>query len=166
MSDTASGVWRRCSSCKSEIAYGARHWVCSVSTCNRKRTGLVFCTTECWDAHLGFVHHRESWAVEERAPSSSEVEAPARRRAPATAARPARKRVVSETRPKPEPADDAPGEVLIVASKLKAYIRARSGMNTSERVLEVLSDRVRRLADQAIASARRAERRTVLDRDF
>jgi hypothetical protein len=56
--------------------------------------------------------------------------------------------------------------VLIVASKLKVYIKARSGMNTSDRVMETLSGEVRKLADRAIANARRAERKTVLDRDF
>jgi hypothetical protein len=32
--------------------------------------------------------------------------------------------------------------------------------------MSVLSDRVRALCDEAIRSARRAERKTVLDRDF
>ncbi len=59
-----------------------------------------------------------------------------------------------------------PRDVLIVASKLKAYIKARSGMSTADRVMQVLSDEVRKLADRAIQNARRAERRTVLDRDF
>jgi histone H3/H4 len=57
-------------------------------------------------------------------------------------------------------------DVLIVVSKLKAYVRAASGMNTSESVIEVLSDRVRALCDQAIEQARAAGRKTVMDRDF
>ena len=57
-------------------------------------------------------------------------------------------------------------DVLIVASKLKAYIRDKSGMNTSAEVMDVLSDRVRRLCDTAIANAQAAGRKTVLDRDF
>jgi histone H3/H4 len=59
-----------------------------------------------------------------------------------------------------------PTEVLIVASRLKDYVRARSGYNTSDRVLEPLSDIVRRIADQAIENARRDGRMTVLDRDI
>ena len=56
---------------------------------------------------------------------------------------------------------------LIVASRLKDYIRARSGgFNTSDRVLDPLSDIVRRVCDQAIESARREGRMTVLDRDI
>ncbi len=57
-------------------------------------------------------------------------------------------------------------EVLIVASKLKNYIRAKSGMNTSASVLGVLSEKVRQLCDQAIESARADGRKTVKDRDF
>ena len=57
-------------------------------------------------------------------------------------------------------------EVLVVASKLKNYIRAQSGMNTSGTVMEVLSDRVRELCDRAIGNAKAAGRKTVMDRDF
>ena len=62
--------------------------------------------------------------------------------------------------------DAAPREVLIVASRLKEYVRARVGYNTSDRVLEPLSDIVRRVVDQAIENARRDGRMTVLDRDI
>ncbi len=58
------------------------------------------------------------------------------------------------------------GEVLIVASKLKNYIRAKSGINTSAAVMEALSAKVRGLCDQAIESAKRDGRKTVMDRDF
>jgi histone H3/H4 len=57
-------------------------------------------------------------------------------------------------------------ETLIVASKLKNYIRAKSGMNTSGAVIEVLSTKVRGLCDQAIEAAKRDGRKTVMDRDF
>jgi len=72
MSDEIAG-WKRCSSCKTPIGFGALYWVCNVSTCNRPRTGLVFCTVSCWDAHLSVVNHRESWAVERHAPSLAPV---------------------------------------------------------------------------------------------
>ncbi|HEY4732183.1 MAG TPA: hypothetical protein VIH66_02950 [Gammaproteobacteria bacterium] len=57
-------------------------------------------------------------------------------------------------------------EILVVASKLKNYIREKSGMNTSASVLGVLSERVRQLCDQAIENARNDGRKTVKDRDF
>ncbi len=56
-------------------------------------------------------------------------------------------------------------EVLVVASKIKNYIRERSGMNTSAGVLDALSDRLRAMCDQAIENARRDGRKTVKDRD-
>jgi len=39
-------------------------------------------------------------------------------------------------------------------------------MNTSDGVLDVLSDSVRALCDEAIRSAQRDGRKTVMDRDF
>lgn len=57
-------------------------------------------------------------------------------------------------------------EVLVVASKIKNYIKEKAGMNTSAAVMEVLSNRVRQLAEQAIENARREGRKTVMDRDF
>ena len=57
-------------------------------------------------------------------------------------------------------------EVLIVMSKLKKYIRERSGMNTSGSVASALSERVRALSDQAIEKAKSEGRKTVMDRDF
>jgi histone H3/H4 len=65
----------------------------------------------------------------------------------------------------PAPAPKPPDEVLVIASRLKDYVRARSGFHTSDRVLEPLSDIVRRVADEAIRNAARDGRKTVLDRD-
>ena len=57
-------------------------------------------------------------------------------------------------------------EVLVVISKMKNYIREKSGMNTAGSVAEVVSDRVRRMCDQAIENARKDGRKTVMDRDM
>lgn len=167
-------TWRRCNACKGPIELGAIHWVCSVSTCNRKRTGMVFCNVDCWEIHLPIANHREAWAIEKTAPNTREsVESaapsagsgsrggkstPASERAP-------QRRVV---RPDPPASSSNPAqqEVLIVASRLKDYVRERSGMNTSDRVLEPLSKVVRRVCDEAIANARRDGRKTILDRDI
>ena len=148
-------VWRHCSSCKKPIALGATYWACSVSTCNRARLALYFCSVGCWDAHLPEARHREAWAEEKRAPAVPDAEEPQARRVvvppPAAAAAPA---AVVER------------EVLVVVSKLKAYVRARTGMNTSDGVVDVLSDHLRRLCDRAAENAAREGRKTVLDRDF
>ena len=151
--------WRRCSACKKPIALGAVYWVCNVSTCNQKRTALAFCTLSCWEVHLPGANHREAWAVERRAPTTPEPGA-----APAPSAEPREPRRILASTPAKKPAA-APLEVLIVASRLKDYVRARSGYHTSDRVLEPLSEIVRRVVDQAIENARREGRMTVLDRD-
>lgn len=179
--------WRRCSGCKQPIEFAADYWVCNVSTCNRKGNAFVFCSVECWDGHLGIVRHRESWAVEAKAPSrqawaaeqagaapnrpkpgrpSAPPERSVNRPAVVEAGRPAR-RILPKRQPAAAKAEnDLPREVLIIASKLKSYIRARSGFNTSDRVLEPLSRLVRELCDDAIERAERDERKTVLDRDL
>ena len=154
--------WRRCSACKAAIALGSRYWTCNVSTCNRKRTGLVFCSVSCWEVHLPGANHREAWAVEQTAPLS--LEEPLSPTNPDQRERGRRRFVRRE--PSGSAAPDTSVEVLIVASRLKAYIRARSGFNTSDRILSPLSDIVRRLCDEAIRNASREGRMTVLDRDI
>ena len=57
-------------------------------------------------------------------------------------------------------------EVLVVASKIRNYIRGKSSMNTSSAVMEALSARVRQLCDEAIEKAKSDGRKTVMDRDF
>jgi histone H3/H4 len=57
-------------------------------------------------------------------------------------------------------------ETLVVASKLKNYIREKSGMNTSAAVIDVLSNKLRGLCDQAVERAKQDGRKTVMDRDF
>jgi len=65
----APDVWRTCSNCKEPIRYGATYLICTVSTCNRKRTQLVFCSIGCWDAHLPLANHRSASAEEMQAPT-------------------------------------------------------------------------------------------------
>ena len=191
MSPLNDDVWSVCSACRRDIGFGAVHWVCSVSTCNRNRTRLVFCSVACWDSHLSTVRHREAWAVEEVAPKRGDrtLEEPAPTRpSPAPAHVPF---AASPPRPQPVVAAPAPSvrppptigavtahaggpalsneythdDVLIVVSKLKKYIRDRSGMNCSDAVADMLGDHVRSVCDEAIRTAARDGRKTVLDRD-
>ena len=160
MSD--QGRWRRCSACKKDIAFGTTYWVCSVSTCKRKRTGLVFCSVSCWEVHLPMAKHREAWALEERAPSSAKAAAEASSGAARQTKPSARHREAAQAKRAGKPSP----EVLIVASRLKSYIRAQSGFNTSESVLRPLSDFVRRACEQGIRNAGHDERKTVNGRDI
>lgn len=161
-----SEAWRRCSACKQDIPVSGTYYSCSVSTCNRKRTALVFCSVSCWEVHLPTERHREAWAVEQRAPATPEPVAQATERAARKGAPAAEARAPQKTAAKAAPAVSAPrGEILVVASRLKAYVRAQSGFSTSDAVLPVLSQAIREICDQAIEEARRAERLTVMDRD-
>jgi hypothetical protein len=174
--DMQRTYFRLCSSCKRELPFESTYFTCSVSTCNRRRTGLTFCSLPCFEAHVPIVRHREAWAEEQRAPTRDEwaQQQAAELAEAAVADEPARdpkreRRIVGVGTSGAQPAlrDEAlPRDVLIVASKLKAYIRARSGMNTSDGVMDALSDIVRELCDGAIRKAAADGRKTVLDRDF
>lgn len=160
--------WRRCNACKTPIGYGAQYYVCNVSTCNRTRTGMVFCDVSCWEVHLPTAHHREAWALERVAPSRAQAEAAQQTAAAAPAGGRAPRRVMvrgSQPKPQAKPGH-ATAEVLIVASRLKEYVRRSAGMNTSENVLGPLSDIVRAVCDQAVRNAAADGRRTVLERDI
>lgn len=167
--DAEAAHFRVCSICRAPIGFEARYYRCSVSTCNRQRTALYFCSVPCWDAHLPEARHRDAWAEEARAPDREtfeaerlEQETEQTRTAEAMNDQTPRERKIVSVKT----ADDAPREVLVVVSKLKAYIKARSGMNTSDSVVEALSDHLRRVCDLAIDNASVEGRKTVLDRDF
>lgn len=189
------GTWKHCNICKRPIAFQAEYFVCSVSTCNRKRTGLLFCSLPCFEAHLPTARHRDAWAEREQAPSASEWRAalaaeatstpsasaaPAASRGPSPpgatpAGVPSRGAASSGAAPagEPRPAPPSPPEgaadeheVLVVVSKLKKYVRDWSGMNTSDAAMNVLSDHLRELCREATRHAGADGRRTVLDRDF
>lgn len=189
------GTWKHCNICKAPMAFGAEYYVCSVSTCNRKRTGLLFCSLACFEAHLPTARHRDAWAEREQAPSRAEwqaalaAEAAEGDRAPAAdapaavtrpepprgaGAEPPARRVVGarvvgarvvQATPPPSEGADA-HDVLVVVSKLKKYVRDWSGMNTSDAAMAVLSDHLRELCQEATRQAGLDGRRTVLDRDF
>jgi hypothetical protein len=151
-------IWRKCSSCKNPIALGAKHFLCSVSTCNSQRTGYVFCSVGCFEVHLPSARHKDAAAMEAMAPAAQ-----AKRTIVATAN-------TSTTGPAVASVSSSAGasarEVLIIASRLKDYIAARSEMNTSAQVMDVLSDFLRVACERAIENARSDGRKTVLDRDF
>jgi hypothetical protein len=113
------------------------------------------------------MRHREAWAEAVQAPTRAEWELQQAEEA-ARAAKSAEERIVNENQSNATAGDDTdiPRDVLIVVSKLKSYIKAKSGMNTSDGIVPVLSDVVREICDRAIESARSDGRKTVLDRDI
>jgi hypothetical protein len=176
-------TWLKCTACKNPIPFNETHWVCSVSTCNRPKFPLVFCTVSCWDSHVADARHRESWAVEAHAPSKAAWEAdhashPAPPPKPVVPAAPVVRRIVGDSPSAPIAAPSSSGspgavhlqevvdnDILIVVSKLKKYIKDRSGMSCADAVTDVLSEHVRAICDESIRAAGRAERKTVLERD-
>jgi hypothetical protein len=150
-------IWCSCSTCKKPIAFQQTYYVCSVSTCNRKRNGFFFCSVACWDAHVPIMRHRESWAEQHTAPSRATWE---REQQAEQAPKAARTPAVSSS------LAGSSQEILIVVSKLKQYIKQQAGMNTSDMVSGVLSDHLRHLCNQAIAHAAEEGRKTVMERDF
>jgi histone H3/H4 len=117
---------------------------------------------DCWDAHLPGARHRVAYAEERTAPRAGTSEEAAEGRSKARASKGGRRRVAPSKRRDPS----LPQDSLIVVKHLKAYVRAASGMNTSDAVVAVLSEKVRDLCDRAVEKARASERKTVLDRDF
>jgi hypothetical protein len=116
----------------------------------------------CWDGHLPIARHRDAWAEEKHAPATAEAEEPSL----PSRVKPSPKKPARRVIPRPAPPQDtSPEEVLIVASRLKDFVKAASGFNTSDRVLEPLSEIVRRVCLEAIENARRDGRKTLLDRD-
>jgi histone H3/H4 len=155
--------FKLCSECKRPIAFAADYYRCSVSTCNRKRLGLFFCSVSCWDAHVPMMRHRDAWAEPVKAPTREQYLAELAEEEKATEM----SEEADKTRRIVGLSDDGlPKDVLVVVSKLKAYVKARSGMSTSDGAMDVLSAHLRKLCDKAIRHAGTAGRKTVMDRDF
>ncbi len=149
--------WRKCATCGKEIPYRGIYQKCSVSSCRKS----VWCSVDCWDIHNPVMNHKNSWAEEETAPAKeTEQRAPIRK-------------IVSSNKPSTTTSaaataarGDIPKDVLIVASKLKAYVKAKYDLNTSGNVMDALSEIVRHEADKACERAIAEGRKTLMDRDF
>ena len=57
-------------------------------------------------------------------------------------------------------------EVMVIASKIKAYIKSSGDLKCSATVMDVLSDKIRTMCNEAIEKAKAAKRKTVQDKDF
>ncbi len=141
--------WRKCGSCKKDIGYNQVYQVCSV--CGGK---FAFCSVNCWDEHVPIMNHKNAWAEESRSPAKSVT----------TSDQPVRRIVNTPT----AVSKDSPmeTEVLIVASKLKQYVKDKYDLSTSANVMDALSREVRRLTDRAAEKAMAEGRKTLMDRDF
>jgi hypothetical protein len=168
--DTQPQFWKRCSTCKKEIAFSSPYFICSVSTCRQGRGALQFCSSDCWDAHLGFARHREAWAEDACSPSREEFLASGGTEEPRAPVR----KIVEPRQSTPlsvGTSADAPVipdhlETLVVVSKVKQLIRERSDFNTSQCCIDALTKKVAEAALRGIEEARSLGRRTVMGRDI
>ena len=144
--------WRKCGSCKKEIGFNTIYQICSVSSCSKH----AFCSVNCWDMHNPIMNHKSSWAEEMRSPRREDA-LPEASEAP--------RRVIIASKQTISSSQESQ-EVLIVASKLKQYIKDKYDMNTAASVMDTLSKNVRRLTDRAAEKAKSEGRKTIMDRDF
>jgi hypothetical protein len=108
------------------------------------------------------MNHKSSWAEENRSPKKENYQPEEDGNAPR------RILVTNRTSESSSSASGAANEedILIVASKLKQYVKDKYDMNTSANVMEALSRIVRRQTDRAIDRAKSEGRKTLMDRDF
>ncbi len=57
-------------------------------------------------------------------------------------------------------------EALVVASKVKKFIKDEAGLSTSSQAIDQLTNRVQTACLKAIENAKSDKRKTVMDRDF
>ena len=137
-----TNTWRHCGSCKKPIVLNSKYLACTISTCNK----TVYCSMPCFDIHVPVFRHKDAWAEERFSPKNLET--------------------LSNKSSLLTTTSSKNNDVLIIASKLKDYIKNKADMNTSANVMDRLSDIVRRHCDNAINKARQDGRKTVMDRDF
>jgi hypothetical protein len=152
--------WRKCIVCKKDIHFLTKYYKCSVSSCDKKRSPAQFCTVDCWDVHRSIMSHKSAGADEYQSPSKSKwIEE--------QASEPKIRIVKAQNLNEVSVAGDFNEEdVLVVVSKLKAYVKDSSGMNTSADVMSELSSIIRQVCNDAVKKANHAGRKTLMARDF
>ncbi len=156
MSEVDQNYWRKCGSCKKEIPYNSTYQVCGASSCQK----FAYCSVDCWSLHDSIMNHKNGWC-EDRISPNKETEGVRRLVIPQkTAAQSTPTSSSTNTNQALE------NEILIVASKLKQYIKDKHDLSTSADVMDILSTKVRRLTDQAAIKAKSEGRKTLMARDF
>lgn len=152
-----NNYWRKCSSCKKEIGLGKAYQICEVTSCKKH----AFCSVSCWNLHNEIMNHKSAGAIEMRAPFVKEPEI-------GESVSVGRRIIVNpnNVQQKVGTTTTMDHEVLIVASKLKQYVKEKHDLNTSANVMDILSNIVRRVTDEAASKAMSSGRKTLMDRDF
>ena len=121
-----SESWKTCSSCKKPIEFNTAYWICSVSTCNQKRTGWIFCKVECWDAHVPKMSHRQCWAVECKSPRPGQSEPDAEPAAESTSDSPSESPNQSPDQAATQPVTRSKSRTAPTTSGPKTIVRRRA----------------------------------------
>lgn len=157
MNSSSQSFWRRCGSCKKEIPYSSPYQACGVSGCQK----FAYCSIDCWSLHNSIMNHKSGWCEDQISPKNDNN----------TNTGDGKRIIV--TPQKDVAITSADGQklsnetdILIVASKLKQYIKDKHDLNTSADVMEELSVIVRKLADRAAIKAKSENRKTLMQRDF
>jgi len=156
--------WRKCGSCKKEIGFGVVYQVCGISSCQK----FAYCSVDCWSLHNSILNHKSAWSEDRYAPSKAQFNG----QQASSGSNETKKRLivtnpVSKTIEKSfDEGSQHEQDILIVASKLKQYVKDKHDMNTSANVMEELSDYVRMIVDKAVMNARSEARKTLMGRDF
>ena len=154
--------WRKCIVCKNEINFSTKYYKCSISSCDKKRSPAQFCSVNCWDVHRSIMSHKSAGAEEFHSPTKDKW-ITEQKYEPTVRMVKQKEAVSSEL----EPTGDVDlNDILVVASKLKAYVKGKSGLNTSANVMPALSSIIRQECDKAIQKAHRDGRKTLMGRDF
>lgn len=152
--------WRKCIVCKKEINFSTKYYKCSIKSCDKKRSPAQFCSVDCWDVHRSIMSHKSAWAEEYHSPTKQEWLA--------SESKEPKVRIVSAKKDVPLQANTNVNteDVLVVVSKLKAFVKETTGLNTSADVIPVLSDILREACLKSAQNAHRDERKTLMARDF
>ena len=132
---------------------------------------MTFCSPACWDGHLGAARHREAYAEEQHSPSKMDF---IRAQAEEVGADMSEKRKIFRFEDQSNTAQNNIGsakdhsevDTLVVVSKVKAFIREQSEMNTSQCAIDALTDVVVSACMNGIRKASAAGRKTVMGRDI
>lgn len=150
--------WRKCIVCKKEINFSTKYYKCSVTSCDKKRAPAQFCTVECWDVHRSIMSHKSAGADEYISPTKAEWERLEQNEP--------KVRLIKEVSISGSKGEFSSDDILVVVSKLKAYVKDSSDLNTSADVMPELSNIIRSICDKAIENAKRDGRKTLMARDF
>mgnify|MGYP003691498719 CR=1 FL=1 len=155
--------WRKCIACKKEINFSTKYYKCSVTSCDKKRSPAQFCTVDCWDVHRSIMSHKSAGADEYHSPTKDKW---LQEISNAPKVRLVSKKSTSTPTASSLDYKTENEEILVVVSKLKAFVKESTGLNTSADVMPALSDIIRKSCLNAAKSAEQSERKTLMARDF